>query len=217
MNKLVIDLEMCQGVQIGEVRSQEIIEVGAVLLNESNNILETYQRYVKNEYGELTPKIMSLTGITLADTEQAPKLADVISELGERIKDPTYKDTKLYTWSSNDSDELLKELEIKNIAIEGLKEFIENYIDIQKIFGEKTNIYKQMNLAKALTLLGIDFEGKEHGALADAINTAKVLQLLENNKEIQKLVEKIHKTLEAENLHVSLGSLFDFSKLNLGD
>lgn len=214
MNKLVIDLEMADKAVVNNIRIHEIIEIGAVLLDESNNILGTYQSYVRNEHGRISKTITDLTGIDETKTAAAPKLIDVFKDIENKFCKLDTSETILYTWSENDTAEITKEMQAKRLRHPGVEQMCAKYIDIQQIFSERIHLQKAMNLTKALNLIGIEFDGKEHGALDDAINTAKMLQLLEG-EDLQELIDKIHKLLEGEPMVNTMGSLFDFSTLKL--
>ena len=77
--RVVIDLEMCKVPQIYRSKdrslSMEIIQIGAVLMNENNDILDEYSSYVKPEYGVVDNFIKGLTGIREADVKKAQGLA----------------------------------------------------------------------------------------------------------------------------------------------
>ena len=214
MNKLVIDLEMADKALVNKIRIHEIIEIGAVLLDENNNILGTYHSYVRNEHGKISRTITELTGIDETKTAGAPKLIEVFSDMEDKFCKLDTSTVTLYTWSENDTAEILKEMQAKQLNHPGVKSLCNKYVDIQQIFSERIHLHKAMNLTKALNLIGIEFDGKEHGALDDAINTAKMLQLLEG-EDLQELIDKIHKILEGEPMVNTIGSLFDFSTLKL--
>ena len=64
---LVLDLEMCMVKGSAKKKmhgmTQEIIQIGAVLLNKENHIIDEFSTYVKPEFGKLNDFISELTGI----------------------------------------------------------------------------------------------------------------------------------------------------------
>ena len=67
MNHIVIDLEMnkIERQYRGTNKlSSELIEIGAVRMNERFEVLDTYQTYVLPEFGRMDERITRLTGIT---------------------------------------------------------------------------------------------------------------------------------------------------------
>ena len=65
---VVVDFEMCKVAKSRRTkeyhRSQEIIQIGAALLNEQYEQVETFDRFVLPKYGCLDRTISKLTGIT---------------------------------------------------------------------------------------------------------------------------------------------------------
>lgn len=81
MNYLVIDLEMCRVKKLYRKTykyASEIIQIGAVLLDEGFNRIATMCEYVNPEYGVLDNFIESMTGIKNRDIKQAPKLTEAL-------------------------------------------------------------------------------------------------------------------------------------------
>lgn len=73
---VIVDLEMCK-VPNGLKRQKygnacELIEIGAVLLDDTYEIRDRFKTYVSPQYGEIDSYIQKLTGITKADTANAP-------------------------------------------------------------------------------------------------------------------------------------------------
>lgn len=63
-------------------------------------------------------------------------------------------------------------------------------------------------------MIGLEFNGKEHGALADAINTAQILKEIETNQDIKKTIDNINGYMQSEPLTASIASLFSNIKLS---
>ena len=101
MFHLVIDLEMCKVPRDYRSKSYryayEIIQIGAVLLDDSFKRIGTLCQYVHPEHGVIDYFIENLTGIKNSQVKKAPKLEEVlihmIDWLGER-------DYKIYAWQA---------------------------------------------------------------------------------------------------------------------
>ena len=82
MNYLVIDLEMCKVPKNYRGKNykyaSEIIQVGAVLLDEEYKEIGTLCQYVHPEFGILDYFITNLTGIEKGQIKNAPKLKDAL-------------------------------------------------------------------------------------------------------------------------------------------
>ena len=214
--KLVIDLEMCDKVkpQFKQKagRMHEIIQIGAVLLDRNNNEVKRFSTYVKPEYSVISKNITNLTCITNEDVEDAPNIEQALNSLVDILIEPDK--TTLCTWSNSDTKAIKAELNIKNIQNNIIMGLCDSYFDIQKDFNNKVRINNRINLTKALELVGLDFEGKAHGALADAINTAKLYKAMQDDTHVQKVIKNVEDLMTEKPCTSNIGSMFDFSQFN---
>ena len=173
MSKYVVyDLEMCR-VPKGEGRRifgarQELIQIGAVLLDENYEILDTFVSFVSPRYGELDGFIKNLTGIRDEDLVGAPSTEQALESFVGWIPDGAV----MVSWSENDPSQLYREIDGKGIDIPRLEELIEDSIDCQYEFDKKIGTSRTYGLSEALSITGIDCDDNVHDALTDAKNTA---------------------------------------------
>ena len=200
------------GIHTEEIPMGEIIEIGAVILDEEFEIIDKYSTYIKPDNLKVSQGVQRLTSITEEKLVKAPNIKEALEKLLQII--PDINNTTLYTWSDSDTNAIECELNSKNIQIKGVKRLCNNYIDIQEIFGERVGIENRINLTKALNMIGLEFNGKEHGALADAINTAQILKEIETNQDIKKTIDNINGYMQSEPLTASIASLFSNIKLS---
>ena len=182
---VVIDLEMCT-VPSPNRRDwlnchNEIIEIGAVLLDESLKICDSFKTYVHPEYGVLDSVISDLTGITNVDLFDAPDCKKALYDFMKWVP----KNARMVTWSENDENQIRKEIAAKNIHIPGLKEFLNSCIDCQKTFAEVMYSQRNYNLIEALNISAIDYDPNAHDALVDAKNTALIFVKMEREKDTE--------------------------------
>ena len=80
-NKIVLDLEFTpvRDPDLQAVASSEILEIGAVKLNENNEVMEEFQTYVKPQYSSIPPHITRITGITEKTVENAPSYGAAVA------------------------------------------------------------------------------------------------------------------------------------------
>ena len=173
MSKYVVyDLEMCR-VPRGEKRDefgsrQELIQIGAVLLDEEYEIIDSFCTFVHPRYGELDDFIVKLTGITNADLVDAPSTEDALDSFLAWMPE----DTVMVSWSESDIYQLYHEIDGKGIDSPRLEDLLEESVDCQYEFEEKLNSRRTYGLAEALSITGIDCDERVHDALSDARNTA---------------------------------------------
>lgn len=215
MNHLVLDLEMCTVPRMyrsGTYNySTEIIQIGAVLLDEKFEQIDTFNQYVHPVHGCLDYNITNLTGITNADIKNAPVLKDALFHMLEWIGDREYL---VYAWSDTDYKQLAKEILAKSIEDASVDSFMneERWIDYQVVFGERFGYDRSIGLNEALLLLGIEAEGRLHDGCDDAINTAKIIRKMELEDDLKLIVEE-QEEQEAEPLSFGLSGLFAGIKL----
>lgn len=191
---VVLDLEMCRifsRLHPDIDLRTEIIQLGAVVLNESYEIIDSFNTFVSPQFGSIDKKIKRLTGITYWHVKDAPNFKDVIECFFKWVP----KDAKFVAWSESDEKQLRDEMFIKDIEISEFDDV--EWIDCQMLFSDKLDTAKNYSLAEAVRLAMIDFEEQEHDALIDAINTAKLFKKI-NTEETLKLNEYYLKEEEVD-------------------
>lgn len=182
---VIVDLEMCR-VPKGLKREKfgnacELIEIGAVLLNDTYEIIDRFKTYVSPEYGEVDQYIQKLTGITKADTFGAPSTQEALESFVNWLPE----DATLVSWSNNDEKQIRKEVELKNLEIPELGKYLDNWEDCQKTFSEKMNSLKKYRLSEALIIADIDYDENIHDGLVDAENTAMLFAKMKREPKLK--------------------------------
>ena len=183
---IVVDLEMCnvKDEMLDEFRpyKNELIQIGAVKIDENLKITDTFNTFVHPEFGSITKYITELTGITSSDVAFAPTAANALQEFSNWIPD----EATFVAWSENDKLQFEKELIKKDIKIDKLNSFLETAIDCQQEFSYKMhNEGKRYRLSEALQISDISYEDGMHDALVDAKNTAKLFIKMKKEKELK--------------------------------
>lgn len=210
MNYLVIDLEMCKVPK--QYRNKiykyayEIIQVGAVLLDEAYEEIGRLNQYVHPEHGVIDHFISNFTGIQNSQVKHAPLLEEVLQHMVDWLGDREYK---VYAWSETDYSQLQHEICSKGIEDSKVDSFMEKkrWIDYQAVFGKRYDFARAVSLEEALTYCGIEAEGRWHDGLCDAVNTAKMIKVLEMNEEFE-LCGEVEYRRDSEPLSFSMGNLF---------
>ena len=182
---VIVDLEMCN-IPCGDRRewlncNNEIIQIGAVLLDESFKICDSFKTYVHPQYGTLDSVISNLTGITNVDLFDAPDCKKALTDFMNWVP----KNATMVTWSENDENQIRKEIRAKNIHVPRLKEFLNTCIDCQKTFGKIMYSKRNYNLVEALNISSIDYDVNVHDALVDDKNTALLFAKMEKEKDTE--------------------------------
>ena len=142
MNYIVLDLEWNQALnqsnRIDKLQF-EIIEIGAVKLDENFNEISRYESLIKPVvYKKIHPIIMDITKIRNKELQKERNFPTVIREFFEWCGE----DFVLCTYGNQDLTELQNNMEYYNLNTKNDNPFWEYplmYIDVQKIFGIQFN------------------------------------------------------------------------------
>ena len=205
---VVLDVEMCR-VQMRTDRfpyRHEIIQIGAVKLNDSYEIVDEFSTYVRPRYGKVDFFIKDLTGITEQMVKQAPDIEEALQRMVQWVGED---EADFYSWSDTDYYQIRNEILCKCQENACWDLFLNqtNWVDYQAKFSERLESPRALKLAEALDLAEIDPEGHLHDGLADAYNTARLIAKLETQKDYRMLIER-NRTREKneEPLTTSLGA-----------
>ena len=205
MNYVVIDLEWNQPVDGKSVEDRElifeIIEIGAVLLNEKREYVSEFSRVVRPQVyrtmNYITRDIINISSEELRKGELFP-------EAMEEFQKWCGEDYIFCTWGPGDLVELQR-----NMNYYGMKPLSEGplpYLDVQKLYGLDFEEKKSArSLEYAVNSLFISGDDPFHRALCDARYTAKILSLLRKEELLTRYsydTYHIPKSRSAE-LHVT--------------
>lgn len=216
MKHIVVDLEMNNIRRRSEaikICTNEIIEIGASMLDENLWEIGKFQIYVKPEYNDvIVPKISKLTGITNEMVANAPTFSVAFKQFTDwclNIKD----DVMIYAWSNTDHSQVMKEIQLKQYKLseEEHKLMEHGWTDFQNEFDIHLGFERQISLKLALDMAGIDFNGRQHDALDDARNTAKLLRVFKDEELFDQTLRKIEEVMKPSSLENTLGNLIDLS------
>lgn len=208
MKHVVVDLEMNPvSREFREVRrklNEEVIEIGAVRLDENFQQEAEFQCYVKPEYGPIKKHITSLTGITQAMVADKKTYAACFQDFVDWVGE---EETKIYSWSMSDIKQLCSECRYKlpDFDIEWLNA---RWVDLQQEFDDRLGLHNSLALKHALGAMDHKFEGTQHTALADAINTSAILTLMQDDAKFKETMKPVLEILQPkDDLASSIGDL----------
>lgn len=184
MNYAVFDLEFNQGFDFNNKNSKvtdincpfEIIDIGAVKLDEKLNIIATFDEHIRpTVYKRLHPYVIKLTGISIEELKTARRFNDVYNELNDFISDVDI----LCVWGTTDIKEL-----IRNIKYHKLDASIvpKEYINVQHYASKQLDAPggNSIGLSNAVKFMNIPLENQFHRAFNDAYYTSEVFKKIYN-------------------------------------
>lgn len=196
MNYIVLDLEwnQCPTGKSEEIEHLpfEIIEIGAVKLDEEHHAIDSFREVVRPQvYTSLHYKTKEIVILRDIDLKNARRFPDVIQDFltwcGEN---PCF-----CTWGPADLTELQRNLSYHNLKIPFSFPLL--YFDIQKIFSIVYEDRKsRRSLEYAVDFLHIPKNVPFHSALSDAHYTALIMKSLTNEQIVSNSSVDYYRTPE---------------------
>lgn len=178
MNYIVIDLEWNQ-CPVGETEKEnfpfEIIEIGAVKLDENREITESFHELICPQiYKDIHPKTNEIIHMDIEELQGGDSFVQVMERFFQWCGENYY----FATWGPNDLPELQRNMEYYDLPALSEGPFV--YYDVQKLFSIFTEGRKNAKtLEYAVDYFGIEKNLEFHRAIWDAQYTAGVLQRLD--------------------------------------
>ena len=167
MNYIIFDLEATCW-ENDRKRQNEIIEIGAVKLNERLKTVSEFQIFVKPALSpQLSDFCKQLTSISQADVDAAMYFPQAINQFQEWIGNEPHV---LCSWGFYDKNQLQKDCALHQIA----SEWTDNHISLKHQHGRMIGRERGVGMERALTMLKLPLEGTHHRGIDDAKNIAKI-------------------------------------------
>lgn len=217
MNYIIVDFEMNPVAGEYKVERQicrfEIIEIGAVIMDEGFMVLGEFKTLVKPQYNDsIYKKYETLTGISTQMVYEAP-IFSVAYEMFVDWCESFGNEYEVYAWSENDYNQLVAEMELKYYSCQNKKGLHAQWCNFQKEYTKKLGLERIMSLEKSLYYAGIEFRGHMHNALCDAKNTAELFAIVRNEERCNAILKTVIDALKPKNVGGTLGDMIDFGSL----
>ena len=190
MNYIVFDLEWNQSStgKAAEVENLpfEIIEIGAVKLDENGETLQEFSRLIRPVvYREMNQITGELVHLQMKELEKEKAFPEVIHDFLDWCGTEPFL---FCTWGSLDLTELQRNMAFYHM--EALSEGPIAFLDVQKLFSLAYEDGKsRRTLEYGVDMMGIEKDLPFHRAFSDAYYTARILALIvEQHKEVLQYV-----------------------------
>ena len=190
MNYIILDLEWDSTFFKAQKRFiNQILQIGAVKLNENFDIVDTFEVTVKSAISnKVTGRFARLTGITNEVMRAGVPFEKAVEEynawVGENTVTMTWGNSDLYTIVSNEED-----------LLSGKRFRIEKYLDLQKFIQNEMYLRgytdkNQVSLSLAAEFLQIETEDIDfHTAKDDSLVAAYLLKKCYNEERFVPLIK----------------------------
>ena len=173
---LVVDLEATTEEGGWPLEDMEIIEIGASLVSTSGHEVDHFQRFVRPaRRPQLTRFCRELTHISQANVDTAAPLTGIWPQFERWLLS---HQPHLVGWASwGEYDRRQFEQDWQKYQLVSCLSLIP-HLNLKRRFAETRQLARPVGLTTALQLAGLQFSGKQHRALTDARNTARLLPLV---------------------------------------
>ena len=164
---LYFDLEFtCWDAAVPVGRKPEIIEIGAVEADLNSLAIVREAAYlIRPRHLDISNRCTSITGLTRDDLREAPSFEEVFERFVREF-DPQRKLCGTWGRDANIFSEACR--------AHGLRTPLRHIVDVGELFWRAFLLRELPGLRAAVEMLGLEFDGAPHMALADARNTAHV-------------------------------------------
>ena len=172
---LIIDLEAtCWRTNEGHRGENEIIEIGAIVLDDTREVLGEIQRFVRPVRNPILSEFCKqLTSIRQSDVDTAQIFPNALADFQEQVESISGQklvDLVFCSWGDYDRKQFMKDCQYHEISYPcGV------HRNVKKEFARKRHI-KPVGIVRALKILGMPLEGTHHRGIDDARNIAKIFR-----------------------------------------
>ncbi len=169
----------------------EIIDIGAVKLDENLNELDRFQVMIRPVISKkLSEIVQNLTQIDQEELAEGTTFEEAVARFSEWIGD---EEAAILTWSQTDLLVLIEDFQFfyKRPTVP----FMTHYADIQRYCQKRmgVDLGQQLGLRNACEQLAISTEGMEiHRALGDSILTMQVLQRVGESESLRLVLQPVN-------------------------
>lgn len=174
MEYIIFDLEAtCEDRNIDNNFKNEIIEIGAVKLNEYGLQTDTFSRFAKPYDGvALTEFCKQLTTIKQEHIDIADYLDEVLIDFYNWSNG-----CMLISWGGYDMRQITRDVVSQNIEhIIDLENMISRHFNLKRLYKEHKKLKRECGMGKALQIENINLVGTHHRGIDDAKNISKIFE-----------------------------------------
>lgn len=169
MNYIILDLEATCWLGKPPKGINEVIEVGAVKVNQYGEVKGYFSKLIKPSINpRLSGFCKKLTGIKQEQVNAADGYIKVIDQFKEFID--LDEEFMLFSWGDNDKPYFVSNCKLHDIDYE----WLEPFVDMRKKYLSFNGNRKKSGLKFIVESEGFEFEGDQHSAYVDAYNLSKI-------------------------------------------
>ncbi len=171
MNYIIVDLEATCW-EKGKGRKSEIIEIGAVCVNEQNQVADEFSQIIRPEINPLLSEFCTkLTSITQEMADNGIHFIEALNNFLNWINSHGSK-YLICSWGYYDKNQFLSDCEVHKQSTAWIK----NHISLKHQYALIKSLRRPVGMKTALKIENLDLEGTHHRGIDDARNITKIFQ-----------------------------------------
>lgn len=171
MNYIIYDLEATCWEHKRPTYTQEIIEIGAVKMNQYIEVESLFSEFVKPVYHPtLSPFCKELTSIQQEDVEKAKEFPEVVENFIDWIGWNDDEEYLLCSWGHFDKKALRESCDLYNME----NDWVDHHINLKQQFQKIKKAHRPIGLKRAVEKEGFEWTGQHHRGIDDAKNLARL-------------------------------------------
>jgi len=169
LNYIIFDLEASCWLGRPPHGLNEVIEIGAVKVNDYNEVVSIFSKFIKPTVNPILSDFCKrLTSISQEDVDKTRTFPFIIQDFMDWIG--IEEDFVLISWGKYDKQQLIQDCELHKLETE----WLEHHFNLKPAYRALKDLKDEPGLKKAVKLEGFEFTGIHHRAISDAENTAKI-------------------------------------------
>lgn len=191
MKYIILDLEFnCIPIGWDKTRrdglQSEIIEIGAVKLDDNFNSIAKFQTFVRPQnYFKINQIVRELTSISQNQLNQAPKFKNAFWDFMNWIRGGEYI---LCSWGDQDIPSLNDHCKFYNFNF-----YCDRFVDIQKLFQDINELEDRTSLKRAIEYYQLKENDRFHFAMNDSEYTAAILRALSTSPKFNLEISDLNR------------------------
>ncbi len=169
MKYIIVDLEATCWAQKDHNHKNEIIEIGAVCINEERQTESRFSEFVRPILNpRLSEFCTGLTTITQKDIDAADTFGQVVARFKSWID--LEEDYVLCSWGFYDRSQFASDCQLHHLDTK----WLEHHISLKHQYAGIRKLGRPVGMGQALRLENLKLTGTHHRGIDDAVNIAKI-------------------------------------------
>lgn len=182
LDYIVLDIEF-NGRKFASDLPMEVIEIGAVRLNEQLQVVDHFSALIKPIYfAKLNKFIQKKTGILQTEIDEAARFPEVIQSFQQWLA--RSESCLFITWGGEDMKRIVLDTRMHRLNDQYFLKA--QYFDLLKGFIQHKGLLNDISVENALIELQIEADGQAHRALDDALMTSEIFKAIFEHLDLSK-------------------------------